>query len=120
MEHTPWPSLNALRAFVVASRHGSFKGAAGELCVTPSAVSQLVKTLEAHLGLELFARTPRGLELTEAGARLQPELEAAFVRIGEALASVRRAPSRHTAAAPSHMAGELPAVCTWRMASSCG
>ena len=64
------PPLNALRAFEAAARHGSFKGAAGELGVTPGAVSQQVKTLEKTLGRTLFRRLQRGLEITEAGARL--------------------------------------------------
>ena len=51
------PPLNGLRSFEAAARHLSFARAADELCVTPGAVSQQVKSLEAALGLKLFART---------------------------------------------------------------
>ena len=63
------PSLNLLRAFEAAARLGSFKEAGDALCVTASAVSQQVKTLESQLGVELFDRLPRGLTLTDAGRR---------------------------------------------------
>ena len=55
------PPLNALRAFEAAARHLSFVDAADELSVTPAAVSHQVKALEAHLGVGLFQRLPRGL-----------------------------------------------------------
>ena len=61
------PPLNALRAFEAAARHGSFARAADELAVTPAAVSQQIRLLEADLGVSLFNRLPRGLILTEAG-----------------------------------------------------
>lgn len=75
------PSLNALRAFVAAGRHLSFTRAADELHVTQGAVSRLVKQLEADLGVSLFSRGPRGLELTEAGAAYLPPLTEAFERM---------------------------------------
>lgn len=61
------PPLNLLRVFDAAGRHLSFKLAAEELHVTPSAVSHQIKTLEEHLGLLLFHRLNRALELTDAG-----------------------------------------------------
>lgn len=61
------PPLNLLRVFDAAGRHLSFKAAAEELHVTPSAVSHQIKTLEEHLGLLLFHRLNRALELTDAG-----------------------------------------------------
>ncbi len=61
------PPLNALKAFEAAARHESFTDAAGELCVTQSAVSQRIKALEADLGLKLFNREQQGLRLTEVG-----------------------------------------------------
>ena len=61
------PPLNLLRVFDAAGRHLSFKLAAEELHVTPSAVSHQIKTLEDHLGLLLFHRLNRALELTDAG-----------------------------------------------------
>jgi LysR family glycine cleavage system transcriptional activator len=78
------PSLNALRAFEAAARHLSMKEAANELCVTPGAVSQLIKTLEADLGVALFRRANRAIFLTEAGQDYLPAIRNAFRQIGEA------------------------------------
>lgn len=61
------PPLQFLPAFEAAARHLSFKSAARELHVTPSAISQQLKQLEAALGVRLFERQPRAVELTEAG-----------------------------------------------------
>lgn len=84
------PSLNALRAFVAAGRHLSFTRAADELHVTQGAVSRLVKQLEQDLGVSLFSRGPRGLELTEAGAAYLPPLTEAFERMQAATRLVAR------------------------------
>jgi LysR family transcriptional regulator of beta-lactamase len=78
-------SLNRLRAFEAAARHGSFTRAAEELCVTQAAVSHQVKALEGHLGAALFRRTTRGLVLTDEGALLAPVVEEAFARIERGL-----------------------------------
>ena len=56
------PPLNGLRAFEASARHLSFRRAADELCVTPGAVSQQVKSLEASIGVKLFRRLPRGAD----------------------------------------------------------
>ena len=72
------PPLNALRAFEVAARRGGFSRAAEELHVTPAAVSHQIKSLESHLGVTLFRRLPRGLELTESGRQLLPQLSRGF------------------------------------------
>ncbi|MEO0370013.1 MAG: transcriptional regulator GcvA [Pseudomonadota bacterium] len=64
--------LNALRAFEAAARHMSFKAAAQELHVTPAAVSQQVKALEAQLGAPLFIRLTRALRLTDTGRKALP------------------------------------------------
>jgi LysR family glycine cleavage system transcriptional activator len=61
------PPLNAVKAFEAAARNGSFTQAAGELFVTPGAVSQQVKALETELGLKLFNRERQRLVITEAG-----------------------------------------------------
>ena len=61
------PPLNAVKAFEAAARSGSFTRAAGELFVTPGAVSQQVKALESELGLKLFNRERQRLVITEAG-----------------------------------------------------
>ncbi len=87
------PSLNGLRAFEAAARLGSFTAAANELNVTQTAVSRLVRELEARLGKRLFERRANGLSLTEAGATYAPALSAAFDRIlaaTEALTSQQR------------------------------
>ncbi len=68
------PPLNALRAFEAAARHLSFKHAATELCVTPTAISHQIKQLEGFLGLELFHRLTRALELTPQGEAMLPKV----------------------------------------------
>ena len=78
------PPLNALRAFEATARHLSVKLAASELCVTPGAVSQMVKALELRLGVVLFNRVNRGLTLTEAGQGYLPAVRNAFRQIAEA------------------------------------
>jgi LysR family glycine cleavage system transcriptional activator len=72
------PTLNWLRTFEAAARHGSFTGAAEELGVTPAAISQQVKQLEDWLGTPLFTRLPRGLVLTDAGLGYLPMVRHAF------------------------------------------
>lgn len=67
-------SLNFLRAFEASARHLSFSEAAAELCVTPAAVSQQIRTLEAQLGVRLFHRSKRDLRLTQAATAGLPEL----------------------------------------------
>lgn len=74
----PLPPLNWLRAFEAAARHLSFTGAAGELNMTQSAVSQQIKSLEGYLGRALFHRRPRVLELTETGSAYLPIVRDAF------------------------------------------
>jgi len=63
-------SLDWLRAFEAAARNGSFTGAAKELHLTQSAISQQVRALEHRLGGTLFVREPRGVTLTELGNHL--------------------------------------------------
>jgi LysR family glycine cleavage system transcriptional activator len=78
------PPLNALRAFEATARHLSVKNAADELCVTPGAVSQMLKSLELHLGVALFRRVNRGIFLTDAGQGYLPPIRNAFRQISEA------------------------------------
>jgi LysR family glycine cleavage system transcriptional activator len=85
------PSLTGLRAFEATARHLSMKQAADELCVTPSAVSQLVRGLEEELGLALFRRVHRALRLTDAGQTLLPGVRGAFELIAVTTERVRRA-----------------------------
>ncbi len=68
------PPLNALRAFEAAARHLSFKKAAAELSVTPTAVSHQIKLLEQYLDLALFRRLTRALELTPQGEAMLPRV----------------------------------------------
>ncbi len=77
------PPLNALRTFEAAARNGSFKHAADELCVSHSAVSHQIKQLERHLGVELFVRKARSVELSRLGRDYYPVLRGAFDRIAE-------------------------------------
>ncbi|CBS90516.1 LysR substrate-binding domain-containing protein [Azospirillum lipoferum] len=72
------PSLNGLRAFEAAARHGSFTAAAAELHVSQAAISRMVKLLEERLGFPLFDRRANALVLTERGRALQPALTEAF------------------------------------------
>lgn len=83
------PPLNALRAFEAAARHLSFTKAAEELFVTQAAVSHQIKSLEAHLGLQLFRRLNRRLLLTDAGQAYFPELRDAFDMMGRATLRLR-------------------------------
>jgi LysR family transcriptional regulator, glycine cleavage system transcriptional activator len=79
-----FPPLNSLRAFESAARHLSVKIAAEELCVTPGAVSQMLRNLEDHLGVKLFERVNRGILLTQAGRDYLPPIRNAFRQIAEA------------------------------------
>jgi len=91
------PPLAALRAFEAAARLMSFKRAAAELAVTPTAISHQIRQLEEGLGVALFQRRTRQVVLTEAGRTLQPDLVAAFDLMGAAVARVRAGPRRQVA-----------------------
>lgn len=77
--------LNALRAFEAAARHQNFTHAALELHVSQAALSHQIRGLEAHLGVRLFHRLPRGVALTDEAAALYPVLDEAFDRIAAAV-----------------------------------
>ena len=79
------PPLNALRAFEAAARSLSFQAAARQLFVTPAAVSHQVKRLEAYLGITLFHRGHRSVELTTEGAELAASLSELFKLLDLAL-----------------------------------
>ncbi|WP_027575638.1 LysR family transcriptional regulator [Bradyrhizobium sp. WSM1743] len=85
------PPLNALRAFEAAARHLSFKLAAHELHVTPAAVGQQLKALEARLGVQLFERLHKQLILTEAGQAYLPGISEGFRHIAEATSQLKPA-----------------------------
>lgn len=82
------PPLNGLRAFEASARHLSMTLAARELHVTPGAVSLQVKELEAVLGVPLFVRRPRSLELTPQGMAYFAAVRSAFRQIREATADI--------------------------------
>jgi LysR family glycine cleavage system transcriptional activator len=82
------PPLNALRSYEAAARHLSFTKAAGELGVTPAAVSHQVKMLEDHIGVPLFQRVNRQLVLTEAGEACLPGIRAAFEGLASAIDAI--------------------------------
>lgn len=82
------PSLDALKVFEAAARHLSFTRAAGELAVTQSAVSRAIKTVEDGLGVALFNRYNRRLELTEAGERLARASGRALAEINASVAQI--------------------------------
>jgi len=79
------PPLHAIRAFEAAARHLSFNQAAGELHVTPSAVSHQIRTLEEHLGTRLFERLTRRVALTRDGQALLPPIQSALDQIDAAI-----------------------------------
>jgi LysR family glycine cleavage system transcriptional activator len=83
------PPLNALRVFEAAARHLSFKEAANELSITQAAVSHQVKGLEEFLGVELFRRAGRGVQLTEAARACLPKLREGFDSLAAAVETIR-------------------------------
>lgn len=98
------PHLNAMRAFEAAARHVSFVAAAEELSVTPAAISQHVKTLEAWAGVALFRRHAQGVALTEAGHALVGDFVLAFDAVATAMHRLRNLHPNaeiHIAALPS-------------------
>ena len=71
-------ALEGLEAFLRVAARGSFRQAAADLAVTPSAVSQAIRAIEARLGVALFTRTTRSVGLTEAGQRFLERVRPAF------------------------------------------
>jgi len=89
------PSLNGLRAFEAAGRHGSFTTAAQELNVTQTAVSRMVRLLEERLGFALFRRHANALELTAQGQAFLSGLTDSFdsiARLTDQVAAMRSGP----------------------------
>lgn len=78
------PPLPWLRAFEAAARNGNFSSAADELCLTPAAISHQVRSLEEHLGYQLFSRKKRPMELTTMGQLYLPWVTKSFetLRLG--------------------------------------
>src|SRR5579883_2212476 len=82
-------ALDGVEAFLSVARHRSFRRAAAELGVTPSALSQAVRSLEARIGAALLARTTRSVGLTEAGRRFLERAAPAFDELLAAGAAAR-------------------------------
>ena len=82
-------TLQQLTYFLAAVEHGSFSAAAESLLMAQPSLSEQIRRLEAELGVPLFMRVGRGLELTEAGRLLRPHAERTLAEAQEALESVR-------------------------------
>lgn len=83
------PPLSAIRVFEAAARHLNFTAAAAELGMTQAAVSYQVKLLEEKLGVALFSRDGRGVQLTPAGERAAPQVARGFDALDAAFARLR-------------------------------
>ena len=103
------PSLKAIKTFQIAARHTSFAVAADELCITPSAVSHQIKTLETQLGLPLFSRGARALALTDAGARYLEQIDDLFTRLDAVTEQLRARFGRSSVRlhVPAYFASEM-------------
>lgn len=101
MKRTHLP-LNGLRVLDAAARHLSFTKAADELAVTPAAVGQQIRALEDMLGVVLFRRTPKGLELTDEASNGLDSLRAGFLQFEESVRAMQAGQSSNslTIAAP--------------------
>lgn len=83
------PPVNAIRAFEAASRHLQFQQAAEELGVTPAALSYQIRQLEEFLGIKLFKRLNRAVELTKEGRMISPGIVDAFEKLEESFALIK-------------------------------
>jgi LysR family glycine cleavage system transcriptional activator len=103
------PSLKAIKTFQIAAKHTSFAVAADELCITPSAVSHQIKTLETQLGLPLFSRSARALALTDAGARYLEQIDDLFMRLESVTEQLRARFGRSSVRlhVPAYFASEM-------------
>jgi LysR family transcriptional regulator, glycine cleavage system transcriptional activator len=103
------PSLKAIKTFQIAAKHTSFAVAADQLCITPSAVSHQIKTLETQLGLPLFSRGARALALTDAGARYLEQIDDLFVRLEAVTEQLRARYGRNSVRlhVPAYFASEM-------------
>jgi LysR family glycine cleavage system transcriptional activator len=112
------PPLSSLRAFEAAARRMSFKDAAEELGVTPTAISHQVRLLEEICGKRLFQRRPRPLALTPDGERLFPTLRNGFDAFASAIASLsapaQEKPLRLTAPLAFASRWLVPRIGEWR------
>lgn len=114
------PPLGSLRAFEAAARHMSFREAANELGVTPTAISHQIRLLEEICGQPLFRRRPRPVALTTAGERLFPVIRSGFDTFASAIASAspRAGQKRLRVTSPNAFASRwlVPRLAKWREA----
>src|SRR6201997_476317 len=89
-------ALDGVEAFLSVAQHRNFRKAAAELAVTPSAISQAVRTLEARVGAARFIRTTRSVGLTEAGERFLSRAKPAFEELVAASEAARELGQRPT------------------------
>src|SRR6185437_239730 len=82
-------ALDGVEAFLSVAQHRSFRRAAADLGVTPSAMSQAVRALEARIGAALFIRTTRSVGLTEAGEQFLQRAKPAFEELVAATENAR-------------------------------
>jgi len=82
-------ALDGVEAFLGVARHRNFRRAAADLGVTPSAISQAIRALEARVGAALFIRTTRSVGLTEAGERFLARAKPAFEELVAASEAAR-------------------------------
>jgi LysR family glycine cleavage system transcriptional activator len=94
MKRTHLP-LNGLRVLDAAARHLSFTRAADELAVTPAAVGQQIRALEDLLGVVLFRRTSKGLELTDEAMAGLDGIREGFLRFEEGVQAIQAGQSSH-------------------------
>ena len=117
MKRTHLP-LNGLRVLDAAARHLSFTRAADELAVTPAAVGQQIRALEDTLGVVLFRRTPKGLELTPEGEAGLVELRRGFLSFEDSVRAMQAGQSSQSLAiaAPRDLTAAwlLPRLATYR------
>src|SRR6201996_9066570 len=89
-------ALDGVEAALAVAQHRNFRRAAAELAVTPSAISQAVRAIEARIGAALFIRTTRSVGLTEAGERFLSRAKPAFQELIAASEAARDLGQRPT------------------------
>lgn len=114
------PPLVELRAFEAAARHLSFRKAAAELGVTPTAISHQIRLLEDYCGRALFRRRPRPLSLTDAGAQLFPVIRDGLQSFATAISATKGDQGKHPLRVTTTNAFAsrwlVPRLPTWRKA----
>jgi len=103
------PPLSELRAFDAAARHMSFKKAADELAVTPTAISHQMRLLEEYCGQPLFRRRPRPIALTDAGNRLFSVVRDGLDSFSAAFVTLRERTDNH----PLKVSATNAFACRW-------